>query len=130
MDDHHIEIRPATGFAWVEIDQIDATHPGPMGSAYNPHADVAASEQTLLSALREDGSYGDPVILSTRGGLPVWTVTGHNDPFDDDVVIGLQVLGDHALLVIGHQGDTPDDWESLKQMYLLMLQSLGDTGAP
>jgi hypothetical protein len=126
LDDHHVEIRPATGFAWMEINLIDATHSGPTANTFGPDTDIDAFNQSLLVALREDGTYAEPVKLPTRGGSPAWVVTGHNDRFEDDVVVGVVGSGDHALLMIGHRGDAQEDWPTLQATYQQVIQSNGN----
>ncbi len=125
IDDHQVELRPAAGYAWMEISLIDSTNPGPAGVAFSPGADTAPFMSSLLVALREDGTFDEPIQLPTRSGQSAWVITGHNDRFDDNAVIGVLVFPDHALLMIGHQGDTSEDWSGLKAAYEHIIQSVG-----
>jgi len=125
IDDYRVEIRPASGFAWMEIAVIDAAHPDPGGMAFAPGADASAFTQALLNALREDGTFDDPTPVPTAAGSG-WMIAGHNDRFGDDVAIGVVALTDRAALLIGHRGAESEDWEALKALYQQMIQSVGE----
>ena len=86
--------------------------------------DLAQLSPQLEQALRDNGIFGDSVTFVTSGGGSCWRIEGHHDSFNDNVVVALVASEGKIMHFVGHQGDSSEDWDSLKTIYSQMIDSL------
>jgi hypothetical protein len=80
----------------------------------------------LLTAARQDGTFGDPHQLATRGGASASVSEGLNTIHNEQTLMAAVGLADRALVIVGHGGEREEDWAKLSELYRGMVASLSD----
>ncbi|HEC21444.1 MAG TPA: hypothetical protein ENI95_00845 [Chloroflexi bacterium] len=128
VNEGKLDLREREGDGWIEINVLDETSADEWNLEYVPGTGGDELLGRLLEAAREDGEYEPPRSLETRGGQTAWLAQGINAIYDEPLLIAVIGLPDRALLIIGHGGEDPDDWESrLAPLYETLVASL-ETG--
>jgi len=117
VNEEKLDIIQQNSDAWIEFILLDEETADDWSLTFEPDADPTSVIDTLITASSQDGEYGSPRIIQTRGGSQVAVADGQDNLFSERILIGVLTRTENWLLIIGHGTEDLDTWEDLLPVY-------------